>query len=138
MTAEKGVATLAAIGSHLPDATRATARLVLLGGQAAGSQPIGGIDAFRAGFVDEIHAAMAGLDILLHPSSAEGLGTAVIDAMAIGVPPSRSESGDCPSSSRMSARGSWSPPATTGAFAAALDRPRSRLRVPSRTCRSRP
>jgi glycosyltransferase involved in cell wall biosynthesis len=43
--------------------------------------------AFRAGFVDEIHAAMAGLDVLWHPSSAEGLGTAVIDAMALGVPP---------------------------------------------------
>ncbi len=87
MTAEKGVETLERIGARLPTPTRERIRLVLLGGQAAGSQPIGGMDAFRAGFVDEIHAAMAGLDILLHPSSAEGLGTAVIDAMALGVPP---------------------------------------------------
>jgi glycosyltransferase involved in cell wall biosynthesis len=30
---------------------------------------------------------MRGFDLLLHPSSAEGLGTALIDAMALGVPP---------------------------------------------------
>jgi glycosyltransferase involved in cell wall biosynthesis len=30
---------------------------------------------------------MAGLDVLWHPSRSEGLGTAVIDAMALGVPP---------------------------------------------------
>jgi glycosyltransferase involved in cell wall biosynthesis len=60
---------------------------VLLGGQSASAQSVGGLTAFCAGFVDEIHEAMAGLDILLHPSSAEGLGTAVIDAVALGVPP---------------------------------------------------
>jgi glycosyltransferase involved in cell wall biosynthesis len=122
MTAEKGVATLAAIGSHLPDATRATTRLVLLGGQAAGSQPVGGIDAFRAGFVDEIHAAMAGLDILLHPSSAEGLGTAVIDAMAIGVPPIAFGVGGLPELIENERSGILVPAGDIGAFAAALDR----------------
>jgi glycosyltransferase involved in cell wall biosynthesis len=30
---------------------------------------------------------MAGLDVLWHPAVAEGLGTAVLDAMALGVPP---------------------------------------------------
>jgi glycosyltransferase involved in cell wall biosynthesis len=87
MTAEKGVAQLEAIAERLPEAVRRRARLVLLGGTAAGACSIGGMDAFRAGFVDEVHAAMAGLDMLWHPSSAEGLGTAVIDAMALGVPP---------------------------------------------------
>ena len=87
MTAEKGIGLLAEVAERLPGAARAKARLVLLGGQASGRCNIGGIDAYRAGFVDEIHAAMAGLDVLLHPSSAEGLGTAVIDAMALGVPP---------------------------------------------------
>ncbi|HET9003242.1 MAG TPA: glycosyltransferase family 4 protein, partial [Gemmatimonadaceae bacterium] len=72
---------------RLPAAARAKARLVLLGGQSSGKCNIGGLDAYRAGFVDEIHAAMSGLDILLHPSSAEGLGTAVVDAMALGLPP---------------------------------------------------
>jgi glycosyltransferase involved in cell wall biosynthesis len=122
MTAEKGVATLAAIGSQLPDDTRARARLVLLGGQAAGSQPIGGIEAFRAGFVDEIHAAMAGLDILLHPSSAEGLGTAVIDAMAIGVPPVAFRVGGLPELIEDERSGILVPAGDVGAYAAALDR----------------
>ena len=87
MTAEKGVRLLAEIGVHLPEALRTQARLVLLGGQATASESLGGVETFRAGFVDEIHGAMSGLDMLWHPSSAEGLGTAVIDAMALRVPP---------------------------------------------------
>ena len=87
MTSEKGIGTLAGIAARLPDDVRASCRLLLLGGTAAGPCDVGGIEAFRAGFVDEVHPAMAGLDLLWHPSSAEGLGTAVIDAMALGVPP---------------------------------------------------
>lgn len=87
MTAEKGVPLLVHIAAHLPDAARERCRLLLLGGQANGAMTMGGAVAFRAGFVDQIHAAMAGLDLLWHPASAEGLGTAVIDAMALGVPP---------------------------------------------------
>ena len=87
MTVEKGVGLLADVSSRLPAEMRARVRLVLLGGSSSGRCSIGGIEAYRAGFVDEIHAAMAGLDVLWHPSSAEGLGTAVIDAMALGVPP---------------------------------------------------
>ena len=34
----------------------------------------------------DVQEALAGLDLLLHPGDAEGLGTAVIEAMAIGVP----------------------------------------------------
>src|SRR5687768_776268 len=122
MTAEKGVATLAEIGKHLPDATRNRVRLVLLGGQSAGTQPVGALAAFRAGFVDEIHAAMAGLDILLHPSSAEGLGTAVIDAMAIGVPPIAFGVGGLPELIENERSGILVPAGDIGAFAAALDR----------------
>ncbi len=87
MTAEKGVARLAEIATLLPDDVRARSRLVLLGGRASGGEIIGGIESYRAGFVDEIHRAMAGLDLLWHPSSAEGLGTALIDAMALRVNP---------------------------------------------------
>ena len=87
MTAEKGIGLLTEVAQRLPAAARAKARLVLLGGQSSGKCNIGGLEAYRAGFVDEIHAAMSGLDILLHPSSAEGLGTAVVDAMALGLPP---------------------------------------------------
>jgi glycosyltransferase involved in cell wall biosynthesis len=122
MTAEKGVATLAEIGSRLPEATRARMRLVLLGGQAAGSQPVGGLTAFRAGFVDEIHAAMAGLDIMLHPSSAEGLGTAVIDAMSLGVPPIAFRVGGLPELIEDCRSGLLVPAGDIDAFAAATDR----------------
>ncbi|HET7456971.1 MAG TPA: glycosyltransferase family 4 protein [Gemmatimonadaceae bacterium] len=93
MSAEKGVATLTAVGERLPPAVRDRVRLVLLGGAPKGAGPargdeiVGGVRAYRAGFVDAVHEATAGLDVLWHPSRAEGLGTAVIDAMALGVPP---------------------------------------------------
>jgi glycosyltransferase involved in cell wall biosynthesis len=48
---------------------------------------VAGVEGFDAGFVEEIHDAMAGLDILWHPARSEGLGTSVIDAMALGIPP---------------------------------------------------
>ena len=122
MTAEKGVATLAEIGGRLPDATRDRIRLVLLGGKSAGAQTVGGLTAFRAGFVDEIHGAMAGLDILLHPSSAEGLGTAVIDAMALGVPPVAFRVGGLPELIEDRRSGLLVPVGDVAAFAAATDR----------------
>jgi glycosyltransferase involved in cell wall biosynthesis len=122
MTAEKGLATLEEIGARLPQASRERIRLVLLGGQAAGSQPIGGLIAFRAGFVDEIHAAMAGLDIMLHPSSAEGLGTAVIDAMALGVPPIAFAVGGLPELIQNGRSGLLVPAGDIPAFAEATDR----------------
>lgn len=122
MTAEKGVSTLAEIGARLPDDIRARMRLVLLGGQAAGAQSVGGIAAFRAGFVDEIHAAMAGLDILLHPSSAEGLGTAVIDAMSLGVPPIAFRVGGLPELIEDQRSGMLVPAGDVAAFAAATER----------------
>jgi len=122
MTAEKGVATLTEIGERLPASSRDRIRLVLLGGQAAGAQSLGGLTAFRAGFVDEIHGAMAGLDILLHPSSAEGLGTAVIDAMALGIPPVAFRVGGLPELIEDQRSGLLVPAGDVAAFAAATDR----------------
>ena len=87
MTVEKGIALLDDIARQMPHETRRLTRLVLLGGASAGMTTIGGIAAMRAGFVDEVHPAMAGLDVLWHPATSEGLGTAVIDAMALRVPP---------------------------------------------------
>jgi glycosyltransferase involved in cell wall biosynthesis len=122
MTAEKGVSALAEIGARLNPATRDRIRLVLLGGQAAGAQTVGDLNAFRAGFVDEIHGAMAGLDILLHPSSAEGLGTAVIDAMALGVPPIAYRVGGLPELIEDGRSGILVPAGDISAFATATDR----------------
>lgn len=87
MTAEKGFDRLAAIAGGLSDQARRRTRLLLLGGRHVGSEQLGGVETFFAGFVDEVQAAMAGIDVLWHPSSSEGLGTVVIDAMALRVPP---------------------------------------------------
>lgn len=65
---------------------RARLALVLLGGAAAGRTDIGGVGTYRAGFVHDIPAALAGLDLLLHPGGAEGLGTALVEGMALRVP----------------------------------------------------
>jgi glycosyltransferase involved in cell wall biosynthesis len=87
MTAEKGVADLAEIAAHLGAEARDRARILLLGGDRDGRVEIGGLAAFSAGFVEDIIPAVAGMDVLWHPARAEGLGTAVIDSMALGVPP---------------------------------------------------
>jgi hypothetical protein len=80
---------LDAIASLLPPAARERARLLILGGTGSGSGActIGGVAAFRAGYVDDMHAAIAGLDVLWHLGGGGGLGTAVIEAMALRVPP---------------------------------------------------
>lgn len=87
MTAEKGLADLDAIAGHLPDDVFRSVRIVLIGGTTSGATTCGGVEAFRAGFLPEVEEGIAGLDILWHPSRSEGLGTVVIDAMALGVPP---------------------------------------------------
>jgi glycosyltransferase involved in cell wall biosynthesis len=87
MTIEKGIDLLGRIAAGLPPAVADRTRLVLLGGVSAGHTLIGSVSAYRAGFVDEVYPAMAGLDVLWHPATSEGLGTAVIDAMALRVPP---------------------------------------------------
>jgi glycosyltransferase involved in cell wall biosynthesis len=92
-------------------------RLVLLGGTAVGAGEFGGMHAYRAGFVDAIHDAMAGLDMLWHPSAAEGLGTAVIDAMALGVPPVAFATGGLAELVEPGLSGLLVPPGNTAAFA---------------------
>lgn len=87
MTVEKGVTDLAEIAAHLGQDTRRRARILLLGGDRDGPVEIGGVPGFSAGFVEDIIPAVAGMDVLWHPARAEGLGTAVIDSMALGVPP---------------------------------------------------
>ena len=117
MTVEKGIGLLDEIARRMPDAERRITRLVLLGGASAGMTSIGGIPALRAGFVDEVHPAMAGLDVLWHPATSEGLGTAVIDAMALRVPPVAFRVGGLPELIVDRATGLLVPPGDVGSFA---------------------
>ena len=78
--------TLEALAQSLTDEARACLRLVVLGARATGHQVLGGVPAYRAGFVHDVHRAIAGVDLMLHSGSADGLGTAVIDGMAFGAP----------------------------------------------------
>jgi glycosyltransferase involved in cell wall biosynthesis len=119
MTVEKGIGLLDDIAGLMPDEERSRARLVLLGGASAGLTTIGGIEALRAGFVDEVHRAMAGLDVLWHPATSEGLGTAVIDAMALRVPPVAFRVGGLPELIVDNECGFLVPPGDVRAFAAA-------------------
>jgi glycosyltransferase involved in cell wall biosynthesis len=122
MTVEKGIDTLDPIGRAIPQQAQALVRLVLLGGDAAGIGTVGDIPAYRAGFVEEIGPAVAGLDILLHPSRAEGLGTAVLDAMSAGVPPIAFAVGGLTEVIGDGDSGILVPPADTREFAASTAR----------------
>jgi glycosyltransferase involved in cell wall biosynthesis len=122
MTTEKGVDVLDSAVTRMPKEVRDRVRIVLLGGTAAGMGDIGGCPAFRAGFVEDIEPAMAGLDLLLHPSRAEGLGTSVIDAMALGKPPVAFATGGLPEVIEDGRSGLLVPPFNTSAFGAASAR----------------
>ncbi len=119
MTVEKGIGLLDEIARLMPDEDRRATRLVLLGGASAGMTTIGGIPSIRAGFVDEVHPAMAGLDVLWHPATSEGLGTAVIDAMALRVPPVAFRVGSLPELIVDGTSGLLVPAGDVGAFASA-------------------
>jgi len=96
MTQEKGLDDLHHIIANLSPATAKRTRIIFLGGAPLGRGAIGAVETFRAGFVTEIYDAMAGLDILWHPARDEGLGTSLIDAIALGVPPIAFEIGGIP------------------------------------------
>lgn len=93
MTAEKGIDLIEQVVLALPIEAVKRTKFVFLGGKETGLKKIGarpgsaGADAYHAGFVTGIYDAMAGLDMLWHPSLEEGLGTSLLDALALKVPP---------------------------------------------------
>lgn len=87
MTGEKGVELLRGIIDHLPPAVGRKCGVVFLGADDTGTLGKTGVRVHWAGFVEEIADAMAGLDMLWHPATSEGLGTSVLDALALGVVP---------------------------------------------------
>ena len=116
MTHEKGLDMIAGIARRLPGEVFRRTRIVLLGGKGKGGTTVAGVEGFDAGFVEEIHDAMAGLDVLWHPSKSEGLGTSVIDAMAIGVPPIAFAVGGLPEVIEDGKSGILVPPGDVNAF----------------------
>ncbi len=122
MTAEKGIDSLEAIGAALPPDIRRKTRFLLLGGSRRGSAQIGGVESHFAGFVEAIEEATAGIDLLMHPSRSEGLGTSVIDAMTLGIPPVAFNVGGLPEIVENNSSGFLVPAGDTRAFADAAHR----------------
>jgi glycosyltransferase involved in cell wall biosynthesis len=116
MSQEKGLDMIAGIARRLPGEVFRRTRIVLLGGKGKGGTTVAGVEGFDAGFVEEIHDAIAGLDVLWHPSRSEGLGTSVIDAMAIGVPPVAFAVGGLPEVIEDGKSGILVPPGDVNAF----------------------
>ena len=117
-----GLHTVTAVAERLSTRARQRARFLLFGGPASGSERLAGIETFRAGFVDEIHPALAGVDLLLHLPTADSLGTAVIDAMALGVPPLAFAVSGLPELIDAGRTGVLVPPGDIDALAAAMGR----------------
>lgn len=87
MTGEKGIDLLRGVIDNLPAAIARKCGIVFLGAGDSGQLETSSVRTHWAGFVDEIADAMAGLDMLWHPATSEGLGTSVLDALALGVVP---------------------------------------------------
>jgi len=133
MTAEKGIGSLDAICSALAPRARDHARVLMLGGAAAAMREAAGVPVHAAGFVEDIGPAVAGLDVLWHPSRNEGLGTSVIDAMSLGVPPVAFNVGGVPEVIEHGESGLLVPAGDVSGFAAAaselIEQPRLRQRL---------
>ena len=120
MTNEKGIDLISGIARKLPGEVFRRTRLVLLGGKGKPGSTVAGVEGVDAGFVEEVHDAMAGLDVLWHPARSEGLGTSVIDAMALGVPPVAFAVGGLPEVIEDGKSGILVAPGDTAAFARAV------------------
>ncbi len=122
MTAEKGIDTLRHIAERLGNEAVQRTRIIFLGGTDRGPTMVGPLRAHRAGFVTEIYDAMAGLDVLWHPARDEGLGTSLIDSLALKVPPIAFAVGGVPEIVRDGLDGILVPPEDASAFATAHTR----------------
>lgn len=74
------------------------------------------------GHVDEVPSLLAASDILCHPSLAEGLPNAIVEAMASGVPVVTSDIGGIPDAVRHEETGLLMAPRDVGAIAESLER----------------
>lgn len=72
------------------------------------------------GYVPEISARLSGLDVYVHPSHLEGLGTAILDAMLAGLPVVAARTGGVPDVVIDGETGLLAPPRDAAALAARL------------------
>ena len=121
-TTGPGLETVISIAERLSARARQRTRFLLFGGPSSGPERLAGVEAFRVGFVDEIHPALAGVDLLLHLPTLDSLGTAVIDAMALGVPPLAFAVSGLPELIEGDRTGILVPPGDVDALAAAMGR----------------
>ena len=122
MTGEKGIELLRGIIDHLPSSVARKCGIVFLGADDQGQLPKPGVRVHWAGFVEEIADAMAGLDMLWHPATSEGLGTSVLDALALGVVPVAFATGGLSETIENGESGFLVPPGSLQQFAAAVTR----------------
>lgn len=120
MTGEKGIELLRGIINRLPPKVARKCGVVFLGASDTGQLETAGIRTHWAGFVDEIGDAMAGLDMLWHPATSEGLGTSVLDALALGVVPIAFATGGLSETIEHDVSGILIPPGDLGGFAEAV------------------
>jgi hypothetical protein len=113
-------ATFRAVVSNLSPTVRGRLRFVILGGVGAVRRKVMGTPTFGAGFVDDITSAIAGFDIFANLSGSESMGTAVLDAMALGVPPVTFDAGGAAEYVEDGKSGVVVPAGDAVAFAAAL------------------
>jgi glycosyltransferase involved in cell wall biosynthesis len=123
MTREKGLSHIEQIVRSLDDSTVARARLVLIGGVATpGPFRIGNLEGFHSGFIRDSENGIAGLDIMWHPAIAEGLGTVLLEAMSLRVPPVAYATGGIPEIVENGVNGVLIKTGDTEAFASAVTR----------------
>lgn len=122
MTREKGIGAIDRILDALPSSTSSRLRIVLMGGEPAPPRTHRGATIIATGFIEAIQEAIAGVDILLHPSEAEGLGTSILDAMSLGIPPVAFATGGIPETVQHEQCGLLAPAGDFGALARELGR----------------
>ena len=83
---EPGFETLVRIVERLDPRARDRTRLVLFTSEGPATL-IAGVEAIRSAAADHGRKGLAGLDLLWHSSATHGLGTVVLDAMSLGIPP---------------------------------------------------
>jgi len=114
--------TLADAIDRMPDTLKAQLRLITFGGTAVASELMHGVPLYHVGHVHDMPAAIAGLDMLVQPVAGDGLGTPIVEALALEVPVILGRTGSLGELIDDGVQGLLVPPGDPVALAAALTR----------------